>query len=191
MECFDEDICETQSEIYKYMARRKYDMETFSDCYLKSAFCENEMDKIFSPYHQEFSNACADEFLPEIEPFLKKQENASDITVAGYAGYLYRKLHIETAIPSKKLPEIISYAEIMEYCKNIENLGFDEVTTKIIDDKKLPRCRYDKDEVILSPHEMKELEERVKEEERQELRELGIDEDLWSPWLKENGKEWI
>ena len=101
------------------------------------------------------------------------------------------KLHIETSIPSKKLPEIISYAEIIEYCKDIENLGFDEVTTKIIDDKKLPRCRYDKDEVILSPHEMKELEERVKEEERQELRELGIDEDLWSPWLKEDGKEWI
>ena len=91
MKCFDEDICETQSEIYKYMARRKYNMETFSDCCLKSEFCKNELDKIFSPYHQEFSNACADEFLLEIESFLKKQENASDTTVAGYAGYLYRK----------------------------------------------------------------------------------------------------
>ena len=97
-------ICNQQKELYEYVYSRNIDIEQFSDFFLNSDFCNNSLDKPYS----------VDQFADIMNwlEFLEKEGckyNVSTmranypIEAAGWCGFTYRQLQIETGLQSKDL----------------------------------------------------------------------------------------
>ncbi len=110
----DCEICKTQQRIYEHMASGHYDMQVFSDAYLSSDFCKRAMDTDYSRFQVEDVYECADFYMPEIENRLVKfsDNRTFDIAIAGWVGFTYRQLYIETGVYSAELIKIVPF-EIM------------------------------------------------------------------------------
>lgn len=117
MEEIDYDTCTTQGRIYKYMAKHKYDIQVFSDNYLKCDFCRSAFDTEYSRFQEELANECAAFYMPEIEDNLVKYPDGScfDLEEAEWIGFTYRQLYIETGIYSSELADMISFEKMREY----------------------------------------------------------------------------
>lgn len=107
-------IAETQGEIYQLAYERGYDIEDFSDKYLRSDFCKLEMDALYSKFQLEFGNACMDELMAEFENkniVVKKKGN--DIVYSpAWIGEMYRHLFYALRAYSAELAEKISVTEL-------------------------------------------------------------------------------
>ena len=112
----DYDICETQAMIYRYAAREGFDMEAFSDKYLRSDFCRRAMDAIYSRFQLADDVECWDFIYPELKSELTKYEDNHMFSpdAAYWIGYIYRQLAFETGMPSA---EIQGYLPFKEMCK--------------------------------------------------------------------------
>ena len=64
MRDIDWDICETQGNIYQLAAKEGYDMEVFSDVYLRSDFCGRYMDAVCSRFQIEDETVIWEFFFP-------------------------------------------------------------------------------------------------------------------------------
>ena len=60
-------ICRTQAEIYVQVVNDGYDIESFSNAYLASRFCEREMDAVYSHFQIEFPSECLDFIYHEVK----------------------------------------------------------------------------------------------------------------------------
>lgn len=186
MKEFDYSICKTQGSIYQYMADNNYDVEVFSNAYLQSDFCNDRMDSVYSRFHNEFPNECADFFIPEIGHKLEKC-TTSNAVVQAYAweiGFMYRKVYIETSIPSKELVKLIPCKELLKYASTMQHYGEDETLESIVKSYNLAKKRYDSE---FEPMFDKETDKFLKEEyktERENLFALGISEDIFPAYLK-------
>ena len=119
MEEIDYDICITQGRIYKYMARHSYDIQVFSENYLKCDFCRSAFDTEYSRFQEELPNECAAFYMPEIEGKLVKypKRQQFDLEEAEWIGFTYRQLYIETGIYSSELADMIPFTKMHEYYK--------------------------------------------------------------------------
>jgi len=144
-------ICKTQGQFYQYMAKLKYDMDIFSDVFMKSDFCHRHFDTIYSPYQAEFPMAMYELCMPEMGSKLKKTDflSENDRCFAEAAGFLYRKLYQETSIPSDKLAEIVPYKELISRFANdvdwfeAEHRGETGIFADIMREHDLQSKRYD------------------------------------------------
>ena len=165
-------ICETQGQLYKYIASLKYDMNVFSDVFMKSDFCRCHFDTIYSPYQIEFPIALCELCMPEVKDKLIKSNILSedDRCYAEAVGYMYRKLYHKTSIPSAELAQIVPYNEIINRLSNdadwfeVEHRGEIGVFEDIVKEHNLPLKRYDSDIVLLTDEQMEEIEEQTKRE---------------------------
>jgi len=130
-------ICETQGDIYAYMAKRNYDIQVFSENYLKCDFCRCAFDTEYSRFQEELPNECAAFYMPEIEDKLVKYSDGScfDLEEAEWIGFTYRQLYIETGIYSSELADMIPFAKMCEYYKQYRLVSDrDRIFSAIADD---------------------------------------------------------
>lgn len=129
------DICKTQQHIYEYMASEGYDMALFSDAYLKSDFCKRAMDSVYSRFQLETPLECADFYMPEIAPKLKKLDSSTiyDPDVAGWIGFVYRQICMETKTPSARLARSIPFRTMEQYYPGMHTIDEDEAARIIIE----------------------------------------------------------
>ena len=97
----DDYDCQTQADLYEYIMKDGYDLIDFSDRYLKSKFCNQEMDSVYSVFQREDPLQILDFVLPEIGELKRTGER-------GYVdpwdlGYIYRYLHFMTGCSSADL----------------------------------------------------------------------------------------
>ena len=97
------EICKTQAEMYREMAYRGYDIEDFSNVYLKSDFCKNSFDTDWSYYQLLGCRECLEALFIDVPVTKKNPQGYFDLDVAYWIGFTYRLLYIETKIPSSTL----------------------------------------------------------------------------------------
>jgi len=132
------------------MAKKKYDMNVFSDVFMHSDFCKRHFDTVYSPYQMEFPKAIYELCMSEIETLLVRKMSLSeyDRCFSEDVGIMYRKLYHETSIPSA---ELIPYNEILNYFSNdvewfeAEHKGDNGIFSDIMKKYHLPYKRYDAD----------------------------------------------
>jgi hypothetical protein len=164
-------ICDTQSEIYEYMAKEGYDIKTFSDAYLASEFCKREMDTLYSSFQQEFANACVEFFMPQLEGKLVKDDShEQDKVLAKRIGYMYRVLYMKTSVPSAELAKIVPFDEMAELARTFVQCGYECVSEEIIRKHNLPHKRYDSD-IKLTEEEFLRMQKEIREETERLRRE--------------------
>ena len=144
-------ICETQGDIYVYMAKKGYDMNVFSDNYLKSDFCRREFDTEYSRYQDEFPNECADFYMPEIGDNLVHYPFGCcfDLEEAEWIGFAYRQLYLETGIYSSELADIVPFEEMREYYKKFgKNVVYNNHIARVTYDRNIERMIQDSEIVF-------------------------------------------
>lgn len=131
----DYDICRTQQRIYEYMASEGYDIASFSDAYLASDFCRRAMDTIYSRFQLETPLECSDFYMPEIGAQLKKLAPGMtyDVDVAGWIGFTYRQIYIETGTPSASLVKMIPFQTMERYYPGMHTIDEEEAAQIIIE----------------------------------------------------------
>ena len=145
------DICETQGAIYVYMAKEGYDMNVFSDNYLKSNFCRRAFDTEYSRYQDEFPNECADFYMPEIGDKLVCYPFGCcfDSEEAEWIGFTYRQLYIDTGIYSSELADIVPFEEMREYYKKFgKNVVYNNHIARVTYDRNIERMIQDSEIVF-------------------------------------------
>lgn len=101
------EICETQGNIFEYIADRQYDMQEFIPKYMMCDWTRRQMDTKYSRYQIREPEECLDFILPEIGN-IQKIDGYYDGGAAFWIGFLYRAIYFATKLPSsiiiKKLP---------------------------------------------------------------------------------------
>lgn len=140
----DEVICKTQRDIYTYIAKQGYNMELFSNAFLSSDFCKRAFDTIYSRFQFADEKECLDFIIPEIKNYgLRKLNNEYfDEDVAGWIGYTYRQLYIETNIFSAILCEKISFKTMVKYYAGLHTVDENMATDIICNDFHLQKLTY-------------------------------------------------
>ena len=110
----DYENCKSQGNIYELAANRGYIMESFSDLYLTSKFCNNGFDKIWSLYHSMAAEEALDELLIQIGKNVRNTNNTLyfDRDAAWWIGFTYRQLCIETGLTSREIQKIVPFNEL-------------------------------------------------------------------------------
>lgn len=108
------DICDTVGELYKLAMEEQYDIECFSDMFLKSDFCKREFDTLYSCFQTD-EDASIYYFLKECKNKLLKNTNDISEDEAYWVGFMYRYLYIYAGISSDKLVDIIPFKSMLSY----------------------------------------------------------------------------
>ena len=110
------DICENQGNIFEKAAIEGYDMEQFSNYYMKSDFCNNHFDKRWSIYHLADTEECFEELCSEnrFRSIVTKRSGGKicDPDTSWWIGFTYRQLNIETEVASSILSDEIPFNEL-------------------------------------------------------------------------------
>lgn len=134
-------ICETQAELFEYVAKEGYDLKIFAEEYLSSSFCRRAFDTTYSRFLLEDEQGCLDFILPEIGDKLTKYEDNTvyDPAAASWIGFTYRQLYYETGIMSEELIKKVSFEAMERYYPGLHTVDEDMAFDIIAKDKKLPR----------------------------------------------------
>lgn len=140
------DICRTQSRIYQYVAESGYNVEKFSDAFLKSDFCRRAFDTLYSRFQLEDVLECMDFIVPEIQNQFIKDNSFFDEEVSAWIGFVYRQLYIETQIYSRDLQEKVSFVSLCRYYPGLHTIDPEDATDIICKDfsmqKKMEICVF-------------------------------------------------
>lgn len=118
---------ETQGEIYQLAYEMGYDMEDFSDKYLKSDFCRLEMDSVYSKFQMELGDACMDEVMAEFRDKNIIIKRGSDSWYSPtWIGEMYRYLFYSLKKYSAELAEKIPLSELAIYEPELEESETEE-----------------------------------------------------------------
>ena len=133
----DYEICCTQGRIYEYAANLGYDMELFSNEYLKSDFCRRAMDTDYSRFQFADEEECWDFIIPEIGSKLEKIDTGLyfDPDVAHWIGFTYRQICFDRKVCSKDLPDKISFETMCRYYPGLHTIDEDAAMDIIRKDK--------------------------------------------------------
>ena len=124
-------ICETQAKIYVSAYKNGYDMEFFSSHYLKSEFCNREMDAKYSVWQYQDEDVCLEVIQHQIGYIADDSSQPLDID-AYWIGYMYRYLYYYTSCTSKELAEMIPFTKMVEFSYLLENHEYEEALQFII-----------------------------------------------------------
>ena len=110
-------ICESQGELYSYVYGLQFDIPVFSELFLRSDFCRNCFDTLYSRHHDMFGHENWGYIKDEIGDKIPKISNDTILLdeCAYWIGYIYREIVIETKIPSAKIVEIVPFDDIRSF----------------------------------------------------------------------------
>lgn len=129
-------ICQNQARLYEYVARKGFDMEWFSEEYLRSSFCKRAFDTVYSRFQTADEQECLDFIIPELKTIkMLDKEYMLDPDVAYWIGFTYRQLYIETEVPSSKLVEKVDFTTMCRYYPGLHTVD-EEMATDIICENK-------------------------------------------------------
>lgn len=127
---YERDICRTQERIFKYAAEHNYNMEDFSKTLMESDITNKDMDG-------EYSTLCcstAEEIIYELgNPEFEYEKNDDDIERAGWIGYIYRLLQIESQYSSGEIYRVLPYHKMKDIWIGGHTMGCTEVVTDLIE----------------------------------------------------------
>ena len=118
------DICDTVGEIYKLAREKHYDLESFSELFLKSSFCKREFDTSYSCFQMD-EDASLYYIEKEIGKKIIKNTNNVSEDESYWVGFMYRYLYIYKNVSSKKLADRIPFSTMLSYV-NKTILPFEE-----------------------------------------------------------------
>lgn len=67
MDGVEYEICNTQGNLYEFIAKKGFDIERFSGLYLQSDFCRRAFDTIYSRFQLADELECMDFIVPELK----------------------------------------------------------------------------------------------------------------------------
>lgn len=107
-------ICRNQKEFFEYASDNMLDLYAFIPAFMKSDFCNREIDSFYSVFQYADILEWEDFVKKEIQfvpnPFVKEKIPKK---VAGWIGYTYRYIQIESEIPSRDIIEIIPITKLI------------------------------------------------------------------------------
>ncbi len=92
--------CERQGRLFELMAKRGLDMKDFASKYMNSEFCLDYMDGEYSRFQVGGMNHILDELDDEFLGTVPHSDNPCPPAVAEWIGYIYRRIEIDSKIPS-------------------------------------------------------------------------------------------
>lgn len=124
---------ETQGQTYQLAYAMGFDMEDFSNKYLTSDFCRNEMDSVYSKFQTEFPEACMDELLIEWEEkgIEVKKRDSEFAYSSDWIGNMYRYLFFALQVFSSDLLNLIPFKEICRYQEELEECDYKDAVNCI------------------------------------------------------------
>ena len=101
-------IAKQQGEIFLYAQQNGYNMEDFIPKYMRSDFCNREMDAECSFFHFKMAESC----FPYIQQESHLEKGPDGIGDAYWIGMMYRYLVFATGHPSRKILEEIPPSDL-------------------------------------------------------------------------------
>lgn len=173
------EISNTQGEMYRRMAHLGYDMEDFSNAYLKSDFCKRAFDTDWSYYQLLGGRECLEALFLDIPITKKNSFDYFNEDVAYWIGFTYRLLYIETKIPSSELMQIITFDSMCKYYPGLHTIDEEQAIDLICEDFNLEldleALNEDKKlEAMAMAGTIHEYNEKL----RKQLVEMGLADDI-------------
>lgn len=135
-------IAKTQGLLFSFAEQQHYDMDVFIPVYLKSYFCNNEIDALESYFHWKTENV----LMAQIEheqaiPKLSKQ-NQSRYYDVFWMGKMYRLLVFATGFSSEKLYGFVDEDAMDKYAVSLEMYDLEDALSIILIDitSKMGNC---------------------------------------------------
>lgn len=128
-------ICKQQQELFEYAQKKGADVRAFAEAFMKSNFCNRSLDKPYSvDQYADILNWL--EFLEWenilVRPTLRQQHISS--RVAGWVGFTYRQLQIETGLQSRELWEKVPMDRIIIAWPGLHTVDEDMAAEIIMED---------------------------------------------------------
>jgi len=132
-------ICKQQQELFEYVQEQGADVREFAEAFLKSDFCNRSLDRPYSvDQYADIMNWL--EFLEWeniiVEPILRQQWPVS-FQIAGWLGFTYRQLQIETGLHSRDLWEQVPIDKLIRAWPGLHTVDEDMVAEIITEDFRL------------------------------------------------------
>ena len=126
----DIDICTIVGRIYKLALKENYELENFSDSFLKSSFCHRKFNTIYSCFQLD-DDASMWYIDKELKNRLIKTTVVQDEDLAYWIGFMYIYIYIRTEISSSKIVQIVPFKQMSYYVSNyilpMESYIYDEL----------------------------------------------------------------
>lgn len=132
-------VCKQQQELFEYVQKHKADVCEFAKAFLNSDFCNRSLDKPYSvDQYADIMNWL--EFLDweciAVHPKLF-QKNPVPLQVAGWLGFTYRQLQIETNLQSRELWDRVPIDRLIIAWPGLHTVDEDMAAEIIINDFQL------------------------------------------------------
>ena len=127
-----EHICEVQGKIYELALQKGYSISGFSDAYLKSKFCKNEMDAVYSTWQYQDEDVCFEVIENEIGMIPSTKADKEYIGSVYWVGYMYRYLFYHSPYTSKQLAKMLPFGKMMWHSVTYEDYENNEAAEMII-----------------------------------------------------------
>lgn len=126
-------ICGVQGAVYRLAAERGCNMSRFSEFYLKSAFCRDEMDRPHSRYHDTTAEQCWEAVRAEMGDRLPDggPGRRSDPESAGRIGSMYRQAAFITGLTSSELADAMPFEAMQAELPGLAGAGCGEAGTAL------------------------------------------------------------
>ena len=129
-------ICKQQQELFEYVQEQGADVITFAEAFMKSDFCNRSLDKPYSvDQYADIMNWL--EFLEWeriiVKPVIRPQRPITR-RVAGWAGFTYRQIQIETGLQSRDLWEKVPIERLIRAWPGLHTVDEDMAAEIIMED---------------------------------------------------------
>ena len=124
--------CVRQGRLFELMAMRGLDMEDFADKYMNSEFCLLCMDGDYSRYQVGAMNYILDELDDEFLDQVKRCSERFDPQTSEWIGYLYRRMAIDSRLPSSVIYKAHPYREMLLCYPGYHTMSVPEASEQLI-----------------------------------------------------------
>jgi len=129
-------ICKQQQELFAYVQQCGADVRAFAEAFMKSEFCNRSLDKPYSvDQYADILNWL--EFLEwekiSVRPVLR-QRRPVPYQVAGWLGFIYRQLQIETGLQSRELWEFVPIDKLIRAWPGLHTVDEDMAAEIVMED---------------------------------------------------------
>lgn len=146
MDGVEYEICNTQGNLYEFIAKKGFNIELFSRLYLQSDFCRRAFDTIYSRFQLADELECLDFIVPELKgkfpefddgcitedyDRIPEPESCFSPDAAYWIGFTYRQLYIETGTSSRELSERLPFDAMCRYYPGLHTVD-EEMAVSII-----------------------------------------------------------
>ncbi len=129
-------ICENQGKIWEAAACRGYDMELFSEAYMRSSFAHS-FDEVWSLFHFMDTDEALEEFLDRAKaegysPSERKDGLFYSKDVSYWIGFMYRLIAFSTGAKSAEIGKEITFTELANVYPGLHTVSDEEALDTIM-----------------------------------------------------------